>query len=382
MQYNFDVLANRKGTNSVKYDEFDFSLPMWVADMDFMVAPKIKEAIQKQLDIGAIGYSLIPDEYYKCFINYYNSHFGTKYKIEEMVYCSGVVASIDSIFKRMAKEGDNVVILTPIYHTFYSCIRNSKLNPLECELKLIDGEYFIDFADLENKLKEEKSSILLLCNPHNPVGKIFSVEELNKIAVLADKYHVFVVSDEIHGLIASPNKKYIPYSLVAKNDYYVTCLASSKAFNLAGLQSACIQIPNEKIRKELQDGFYHDDIGEPNYFAIPANIAAYNESDDWLVEMNEYVYQNKLFFSEYIKKNIPSLDVIWGDATYMMWVDIRKVSNNSREFTKKLSEQTGLLVCPGAQFGKGGEGFFRINLATSRKNVELALHKLEEFVGK
>ena len=382
MKYSFDNIAKRKGTNSVKYDEFPFSLPMWVADMDYPVAPKIKEAIQKQLDIGAIGYSLIPDKYFYSFINFYNSHFETCFKLEEMVYCSGLVASIDSIFKRIGKDGDNVVILTPIYHTFFSCIKNSKRNALECDL-IFDGEtYSVDFIDLENKLKLKESSILLLCNPHNPIGRIFTKEELKRIAQLADKYHVFVISDEIHGLIASPNKRYVPYSLVSKNDYYVTCLATSKAFNLAGLQSACIQIPNKEIRVMLHQGFYQDDIGEPNYFAVSANIAAFNESEDWLNEMNEYVYQNKLYFYRYIEENIPSLKVVKGDATYMLWVDIRKVSNDSREFVKKLSEKTGLLVSPGAQFGKNGEGFFRINLATSLKNVKLALGKLEEFVGK
>lgn len=381
MKYNFDDLAKRKGTNCVKYDEYPYDLPMWVADMDFYLAPKIKEALQKQLDIGAIGYSLVPNDYFSSFVKFYNCHYQTTYKEEEMVYCAGVVACIDSIFKRIGKDNDNVVILSPIYHTFYSCIRNNRRNALASNLIYKDGKYEIDFLDLEQKLQLRNSSILLLCNPHNPIGKIFSLDELKRISDLADKYNVFVISDEIHGLITSPNQKYVPYSLASKNDNYITCLATSKAFNLAGLQSACIHIPDNSIREMLRKGFEEDDIGEPNYFACCANIAALNDSEDWLKEMNEYIYNNKKLFFSLVKENIPSISVIWSDATYMMWVDISSISKDSKSFVDQLAKKTGLLVSPGINFGQNGEGFFRINLATSKENVLLAIQKLKEFIG-
>ncbi len=188
MKYNFDQIANRKNTNSVKYDEFDSELPMWVADMDFRVAPAIENAIIKQLEIGAIGYSLIPDEFFNSFANFYKKHYGTTFSKNEMVYVSGVVASIDATLKRIGNKGDNVVVLAPIYHTFYHCIENNNKKVLPSNFLVNDGKYQIDFLDLEKKLSSKESSILLLCNPHNPIGKIFSKEELFKIS----KHTIFI----------------------------------------------------------------------------------------------------------------------------------------------------------------------------------------------
>ena len=378
-KYNFDLLAKRKHTNCVKYDEFNSSLPMWVADMDFLMAPKIKEAIQKDLDIAAIGYSLIPDAFFDAFVNLYHKRYETNFKREEMVYVSGVVASIDSMIKLLSKEGDNIVMLSPIYHTFYHCVSNYKRVALVSEMKLEDKSYSIDWDDLERKLSNPESSIMILCNPHNPVGKIFSKEELERIDQLATKHNVLVISDEIHGLIANPGKKYIPYGNVAKGKF-VTCLATSKAFNLAGLQSAVVVCKDKDLRDKLQAAFYADDIGEPNYFAVNANISALRDSEDWLDEMNEYVYRNKLAFAEYLSKNAPGVNSFVTDATYMVWVDVRQYTTDSRSFVKELNDKTGLLVCPGVQFGDGGEGFLRINLATSLENVLDAAKRLETFI--
>ena len=378
MKYNFDLLAKRKNTNCVKYDAHQTTLPMWVADMDFLLAPRIAEAIQKDLDIGAIGYSMVPPEYFDAFVDFYRDRFGTDFTREHMVYVSGVVASIDSMFRLLTKPGDNIVMLSPIYHTFYSCIKNYKCNALTSELILNDGQYSIDWEDLENKLKEDHSHILLLCNPHNPVGKIFTKEELQRIDELAIKHNVLVISDEIHGLLTSPGKQYVPYSNIAKGKY-VVCTATSKAFNLAGLQSAVVICKDDELRNRLQDAFYEDDIGEPNYFAVNANIAAF-QSGDWLDELNQYIYNNKIYFKDYIERNIPEFKVIWSDATYMMWVDVRKYTKDSKHFTELMNQKVGLLVCPGIQFGNGGEGFFRINLATSLSNVKDACHRLATFI--
>ena len=378
-KYNFDKLAKRKNTNCVKYDEYNSSLPMWVADMDFLMAPKIKEAIQKDLDVGAIGYSLIPDAFFDAFVNLYKKRYQTTFSKEEMIYVSGVVASIDSMIKLLTKEGDNIVMLSPIYHTFYHCISNYKRNALTSRLKLENGQYQIDWKDLESKMAHPNSTMMILCNPHNPVGRIFSREELQKIDELASKHHVIVISDEIHGLVTSPGIKYVPYGNVARGEC-VICTATSKAFNLAGLQSAVVICKNKELREKLQAAFYADDIGEPNYFAVNANIAALRDSEDWLDEMNEYVYNNKVEFAKYISENIPKVHAHLTKATYMVWVDVRAFTNDSREFCKQLDEQTGLRVCPGIQFGDGGEGFLRINLATSLENVLDAAQRLKKFI--
>ena len=379
-KYNFDCLPNRKNTNSCKYDEFNSSLPMWVADMDFPVAPKIKEAIQKDLDLGIIGYTLVPESYFEAFSSFYHLRYNTDFDKEELIYVSGVVASIDSMLKIFCTKDDNVLMLSPIYHTFYHCIDNY-CHYITSKMIEDDGQYHIDFADLENKLKLPHTKILLLCNPHNPVGKIFTKEELEKIDELASKYDVMVISDEIHGLITNPGKKYLPYSNVAKGKY-VTCLATSKAFNLAGLQSAVVLCKDKELRQLIQKQFYKDDIGEPNYFACNANIAALKESEDWLDEMNRYVYQNKIDFKKYVDGHISHVKVILTDATYMVWVDVRYYVNDSKDFCKKLNKETGLLVSPGAQFGDGGEGFFRINLATSHDNCLSAARRLESFLNR
>ncbi len=379
-KYNFDIIAQRKNTNSAKYDSVNSSLPMWVADMDFFMAPKIKEAIQKDLEVGAIGYPIVPDLYFEAFSDLYHKRYGTNFTKEEMIYVSGVVASIDSMIKLMSNEGDNIVMLSPIYHTFYHCISNYNRHALTSKMEIKDGTYVINWEDLENKLANPKSKIMILCNPHNPVGKIFSKEELKKIDELASKHDVFVISDEIHGLIASPDKKYVPYDNIAKGKC-VTCLATSKAFNLAGLQSAVVICKDKELRDKLQAAFYADDIGEPNYFAVNANIAALRDSEDWLDEMNEYVYQNKLVFIKTLGKAVPNVKVFLTEATYMVWVDISAYSTNSREFVNQLNEETGLLVCPGIQFGDGGEGFLRINLATSRNNVIDAANRLASFIN-
>lgn len=378
-KYNFGLLAQRKNTNCCKYDEFDSSLPMWVADMDFLMAPKIKEAIQKDLDIGAIGYSLIPNAFFDVFVNLYHKRYQTSFVRDDMVYVSGVVASIDSMIKLLTKEGDNIVMLSPIYHTFYHCIQNFNRVALTSELVLEGEEYHINWSDLEEKFSRDNSKLMILCNPHNPVGKIFSKEELEHIDQLASKHNVLVISDEIHGLITNPGLKYLPYDNVAKGEH-VTCLATSKAFNLAGLQSAVVVCHNKELRDRLQTAFYADDIGEPNFFAVNANIAALRDSEDWLDEMNEYVYQNKLAFADYIDKHIPQVKSFITEATYMVWVDVRKVTNDSKKFNEELNKQTGLYVSPGAQFGNGGEGFLRINLATSLSNVLDAAKRLETFI--
>ena len=380
MKYNFDHLANRKNTNCVKYDAHQSSLPMWVADMDFMMAPKIKEAIQKDLDIGAIGYSIIPDVFYDSFANLYSRRYGTTFTKEHLIYVSGVVASIDSMLKEMCQKGDKVLMLSPIYHTFYSCIKGCGLEVVTSEMIEKDNHYEVDYFDFENKIKDPRVKVFLLCNPHNPVGKIFSEEELLKLEELADKYNTYIISDEIHGLLTNPDKKYVPFDKVAKKDNYSVCLATSKAFNLAGLQSSVLLCRNKEYRDRFQAAFYRDDIGEPNYFAVNANIAALRDSEDWLDEVNEYVYQNKVAFVDYLNKNIPEIKCYVNDATYMLWVNILKVSNDSKTFVEELNNKTGLLVCPGIQFGPGGEGHFRINLATSRSNVLLAARKLKEFI--
>ena len=379
MKYNFDKLANRKNTNSVKYDEFISSLPMWVADMDFSLAPKIKEAIQKDLDVACIGYSLIPDSFYQAFIDFYRDRYEVNYLKEEMVYVSGVVASIDALLRLLCKEGDKVVMLTPIYHTFHHCIENNKCVINASPMVYENGNYHIDWVDLEKRLKDERSKIFLLCNPHNPMGIIFNEEELKRISDLANKYHVLVVSDEIHGPITNPGKKYVPYYKVGEGDF-VICMATSKAFNLAGLQSAVIVCKNKELRERLEKKFGEDDIGEPNYFAVNANIASLRDSRDWLDEMNEYVYHNKINFINYIKENIRGLNPLMSDATYMLWVDISKYTLDSVTFAKALNEQTGLLVSPGRQFGIDGNGFFRINLATSYENVMEAASRLKKFI--
>lgn len=383
MKYNFDNVVDRRNTNSVKWSNSK-GLEMWVADMDFHVLPEVKEALKNKLDIDAYGYSYPTDEYFDSYIEWGKKQHNLNLRREWMIFSLGVVASIDSVLKHLTKSGDEVVMLTPIYNVFYNCIRNNGCKALCCSFIYKDGEYHIDWKKLEEMLSRSTTKVLLLCNPHNPSGTIFTKDELKRMCELAVKNDCLIISDDIHCDITHPEGKYVPTLEAAPElrDHIIAMISPTKAFNLAGLQTSIIVVPNKELRETIQKGIGSDDLGDPNYFACEATIAAFKYGLEYNTELREYVFKNKQYVKDFFKKEIPGLKVVGGDATYLMWVDISAYSSDSDSFVKELKEKTGLHLASGLAYGIEGKTFVRINVATSFANVKDCCNRLKAFINK
>lgn len=381
-KYNFDKPTDRKNTGSLKWDVSDNELPMWVADMDFEAAPAIKNAILKTAERGIFGYAIVPDEYFRSISDFWYERFNYRYSPDSMVFTTGIVPAISSMVRKLTTVAENVLIQPPVYNIFYNCILNNGRNVMENKLICENGEYRMDFSDLEEKLSNPQTTLMILCNPHNPVGKIWDKETLGRVGELCAKHGVTVISDEIHCLLVEPGKKYTPFASV--NDVCeqisATCVAASKTFNIAGLQSSAVIAKNPKLRHKIWRGVNTDEVGEPNAFAMDANIAAFREGGEWLDELCEYLFENRRFAEEYIKENIPTVKAVSGEATYLLWVDISEYSSDSEKFARDLRRKTGLYVNDGKEYGSGGESFLRINLATQRANVKDGLQRLKCYI--
>ena len=383
MKYNFDLPTERRNTGSLKWDVLPGELPMWVADMDFESAPSVKAAIKTVADRGIYGYSIIPDEYFTSASDFWYKLSGYRFSAGDMVYTSGVVAAISSMVRKLTTPAEKVLIQAPVYNIFYNSVLNNGRNVVSSDLIYENGAYRMDFSDLENKLSDPQTTLMILCNPHNPVGRVWSKEELMKVGELCYKHGVTVISDEIHSPITTPGIRYVPFASASDicADISVTCISPSKAFNIAGLQSAIAVAKNPGLRHKVWRGVNTDEVGEPGAFAIPASVAAFSEGGEWLAELNSYIYENKLYCYDYIEKNIPTLRVVRSDATYLLWVDISAVSDDSEKFTRGLRSATGLYVSDGAEYGEAGRKFIRINLGTQRKNVERGMALLAQYVN-
>ncbi len=382
MKFDFDKLTDRRNTGSLKWDIADGELPMWVADMDFETAPAVKEAVMCVAERGIYGYSIVPDEYFLSISDFWFKRYGFRFDPSWMIYSNGIVAAISSMVRKLTTPAENVLIQAPVYNIFYNSILNNGRNVISNDLVYDGGEYRIDFSDLEEKLKNPQTSLMILCNPHNPVGKIWDRETLAKIGELCHRYGVTVISDEIHCSVTAPGASYIPFASASEAcaDISLTCVAASKAFNLAGLQSACVIAKNPILRHRAWRGINTDEVGEPNVFAIDANIAAYRHGGEWLDAVNEYIFENKRYAVDYINKNIPDVKAALSEATYLLWVDVSKYTSNSEEFARDMREKTGLYVSDGVEYGRGGEGFIRINLATRRSSVEDGMARFERYI--
>ena len=380
MAYNFDKLTDRSGTLSYKWDVKPGELPMWVADMDFEVAPPIKRAITDRAEHGIFGYTMIPDKFFSAVSEYWGRRHGYKIPTEHMIYSNGVVAAISSIVRKLTTPAENVLIQAPVYNIFYNSIINNGRNVLSSDLVYDGAEYHIDFDDLEEKLARPQTSLMILCNPHNPVGRVWTREELERIGDMCHKHGVTVLSDEIHCDITNPHKPgYTPFASVNElcRRISVTAIASSKTFNIAGLQSACLFAEDPVIRHKVWRGVNTDEVGEPNAFSMCANIAAFTECDEWVDEMLEYVFENKRVACDFINNEINGMKANLSEATYLLWIDISGVASDSVDFCEKLRESTGLYLSDGAEYGEPGRSFVRMNLAAPRSRVLDGLERLK-----
>jgi len=379
MKYNFDTLPDRTVTNSLKWDIKPGELPLWVADMDFEAPPEIKDVVVKRAQHGVFGYADTNEDWRQSYIYWWKTRHNFEIKSEWIVFVTGIVPAISSTVRKITTPNENVVLLTPTYNIFYNSIVNSGRRPLECELINNNGEYSIDFDDLESKLKDEQTTLMILCNPQNPVGKIWDKETLAKIGELCAENNVVVLSDEIHCDLTKPHTEYVPFASVnetCRNNCIMAC-APTKTFNLAGFQTAAVIIPNSNLRHKIWRGINTDECGEPNAFAVDVTIAAFTKGGAWLDELREYIEINRLYIEDFVSKNCPKLKVVKAEATYLMWIDVRETGLKGDEFASLLRQKTGLWLCGGSQYGKGGENFVRLNLATSFDNIKDACLRLK-----
>ena len=378
MKYNFDQLPNRLNTSSIKWDVKEGELPMWVADMDFYPMPKIQEAIEKASKDNGFGYTYPTKEFFEAYRYWWKERHHVDINTSWMIFVSGVVSALDSMIRVLTKENDSVMLLTPVYHVFYNVIRNNNRQAVTSDLVKSGNDYSINYQDVEEKIKNKNVKALIFCNPHNPMGYLWQKEEIKRLSDICVKYGVIFISDEIHCDIVDPGYEYC--SALSVNESAIVCLSPGKAFNLAGLHSAVVVCKNEEYREKMQAAFYRDDIGEPNYFAIPANIAAYTKGSEYVDELNQYLYENKRYVSSFIKENLSQVKLISGHATYLLWLDISSLNVRSDVFVIELREKTGLILSPGLQFGEKGAYCIRMNIATSSKNVKDAMNRLKQYI--
>lgn len=383
MQYDFSKLNDRRHTNSLKWDVSDGELPMWVADMDFKTAPEIIEALQEKVGKGIFGYTIVPDEWYEAIITWWQRRHQFKIEKEWLIFCTGVIPAISSAVRKMTTVGENVLVQTPVYNVFFNSIVNNGRNIMENRL-LYDGkEYNIDFADLEKKLANPQTTMMIICNPHNPVGKIWDKETLKRIGELCWQYHVLVLSDEIHCDLTNMNYNYIPFASVSEKcaNNSITCIAPTKTFNIAGLQTAAVMIQNEVIRHKMNRGLNTDEVAEPNAFAIEAAIVAFTFGEAWLNQLRVYLEENKTIVREFIKSQLPELYIVQSHATYLLWIDCSGITQDTTCLCQFIRKETGLYLCEGGVYGNNGKSFIRMNIACPKERLLDGLHRLKNGIG-
>ena len=373
--YDFKSVIQRRGTNSVKWDMFGDDLPMWVADMDFKVAPAIQKAIQKRADHPVYGYSIVPDELFESYIG---RRYDFKMSHEDMLYSIGVMPSISSMIRCLTDVGDNILIQSPVYHVFFYVIEDNNRTVVENELIYDDGSYSIDFDDLDEKLKECK--MMILCNPHNPIGKIWSKSDLAKIGELCRKHNVVLISDEIHCDLTDPGVKYNPFETSSDYEKTITCLSPSKSFNIAGFQSSVVHTKNQELLEKIKTQMHIDNSDACNVFAVSAVTAAYDCSQEWLEELKEVLYENKRIVRDYLANELPVIKLVECDATYLLWLDCSSLNVSSKVLSEFLRQNQGLFLSAGCDFGQCGDSFLRMNIACPQKLLKDGLDRLKRGV--
>lgn len=382
--YNFDREIDRKNTNSLKYDfavergrDADV-LPLWVADMDFQAPKPVLDALQNAVSHGIFGYSEVKGEYFDALYRWFDSRFDWQPKSEWLVKTPGVVFALAMAVRALTKEGDSVLIQPPVYYPFFEVIRDNNRKIVESPLLLTDGHYEIDFDDLEEKIASQNVKLFLLCSPHNPVGRVWTKEELQKLGELCDRYHVFVVADEIHCELVYEGHDYTPFASLSKRfrQNSVTCVSPSKAFNLAGLQIANIIAADEGVRRRIDRAININEVCDVNPFGVIATIAAYNEGGAWLDALRKYLWENYEYLCRFFEQRLPQYPVLPLEGTYLVWIDCRASSIGSDATTLRLQEEQKLMVNSGTLYGPGGEGFIRLNIACPRTLLADGLERI------
>lgn len=392
--YNFDKIINRKGTNCLKYDyavergKPADVLPLWVADMDFTVSEEITKSLHAAVDHGIYGYTQPKDAYYNAITNWMEKKHNWKTKREWIMKTPGVVFALGAAVKAFTKPGDAVLIQNPVYYPFTNIIRDNDRrvidNTLVYEKRVTEGksQYSIDYEDFERKIVQEHIKLFILCNPHNPVGRVWTREELQQLGEICLRHHVIVVSDEIHNDFVYPGFEHTVFANVDPRftEFTVTCTAPSKTFNLAGLQISNIFISNETLREAFQKEIDKTGYDEPNALGAVACEAAYRGGQEWLDQLRAYLLENLNFLRAYLQEKLPQIHLVEPEGTYLVWLDCSELGISGKELDQFIVEKAGLWLDGGAMFGPSGADFQRVNIACPRATLELALDKLKAAV--
>jgi len=384
MEYDFNQQISRRGTDSYKWDSAtgEDVLPMWVADMDFRTAPAIVEALHKRVEHGIFGYTRVPDSYYKAVTDWFKRRHGWAIDREWIIYTSGVVPAVSAIIKALTVPGDKVLMQTPVYNCFFSSIRNNKCEITASPLVHVGNTFTIDYDDFEKKVADPKVKVMLLCNPHNPVGRVWRREELIRIGEICIRHGVTVVSDEIHCELVYPGHHYTPFASISDEflQHSVTCMSPSKAFNIAGLQIANIVCADAGRRAKIDRAINDNEVCDVNPFGVIATQVAYNESEDWLNRLIEYLHANYLYMQEFCRENLPDFPIMVLEGTYLVWMDCRALGIASEDLERQLVDKVGLWLNSGTLYGVEGEGFMRWNIACPRNKLTEGLKRFMHFV--
>ena len=378
--YDFSMLVDRRGGDSVKWNHFstDDIVPLWVADMDFPAAPAIQEALQRRVDHGVFGYAQVDEGYYDAIVSWQRRRHQWDVDRQWILYTTGVVPAVSCVIKALTLPGEKVLVMTPVYNCFFSSIRNQGCDVEECALVRKGDSYIIDWQDFEKKCQEDKVTVFLLCNPHNPVGRVWTLEELARMGDICARHHVRVVSDEIHCELMMPGSTFVPFAAVSEQNLSnsVTLCSPSKAFNIAGLQNAYLICSDDEMRRRIDRVLNIYEVCDVNAFGIVALKAAYNDSEQWLDDLCQYIWDNYQWVRQFLGERMPNVTVCRLEGTYLAWLDIRQLGISSEEATRRLLHEGKVFVSSGTLYGqRDGEGYLRVNLACPRQTLEEGMRR-------
>lgn len=384
MDYNFDEVIDRHGTASLKWDSATTPdvLPMWVADMDFKTAPSVIAALRRRVEHGIFGYVRVPDAYYEAVMGWFARRHGWTIDRQWMIYTSGVVPAVSAVIKALTRPGDKVVLQTPDYNCFFSSIRNNECTLVSNPLKRVGNTYVMDYDDLDAKLADPAVKLLVLCNPHNPVGRVWHRDELVRLGEMCIRHGVTVVADEIHCELVYEGHRYTPFASISDDflRHSVTCFSPSKAFNIAGLQIATIVAADAEVRGRIDRAINVNEVCDVNPFGVEATIAAYNEGGEWLDALLAYLKGNYDYMAHYCACHLADFPITELEGTYLVWMDCRALCGDSVALEQQLIDGTRLWLNAGAMYGVEGEGFMRWNLACPRSVLNEGLDRFASFV--
>jgi cystathionine beta-lyase len=388
MNFNFDEIVNRNNTNCVKHDglknflKVEDALPMWVADMDFKSPPCIADALKKRVEHGVFGYTFRSDAFFDSIINWMQKRHQWNIEKDWISFSPGVVAGFTLAIEQFTNPGDKIIVQPPVYFPFFQSVDDTKRTTVYNPLKLVDGRFTFDFDDLEAKI-DDKTKMLLLCNPHNPCGSVWTKDELLKLQAICQKHNILVVSDEIHADIIYAPAKHIPYASISESAAMnsITVMSHSKTFNVAGLTTSFVICKNQELLKKYNKGLQIPHLHMGNIFGNEALVAAYNQGEPWLEELLDYLKNNVAVVDSFVKKQLPQIKLIKPESTFLLWLDCRALNLSAKELGNLFLHDAKVAVNEGSMFGPGGEGFVRLNIGCPRSVLEKALNQMREAIN-